>query len=341
MNSRELVIKTLEFENVGYRAPRNLWCLPWAATRYPDQLANIRKDFPDDFTHAPGILEAESPCLRGEKFRTDSYVDDWGCEFQSICPGMSGEVKTPIIASDDLEWNDLSRVHFPVEWLAFDRQVVRDFYTETDRFVITPVCPRPFERLQFLRGTEMLYMDLMDPPQNMLRFMERMHAFYCELLEEWCRAPVDAIQFMDDWGAQKSLLINPSLWQRYFAPMYREYIAIAHRHGKKAFMHSDGNIEAIYPYLTEMGLDALNSQLFCMNLDTLSAYRGKITFWGEIDRQHLLPDGSAVDIESAVESVYRHLWRQGGCVAQCEFGPGARPENVYEVFKTWDRLTTA
>ena len=25
-------------------------------------------------------------------------------------------------------------------------------------------------------------------------------------------------------------------------------------------------------------------------------------------------------------------------IAQCEFGPGAKPENVYEVFETWNRL---
>ncbi len=30
---------------------------------------------------------------------------------------------------------------------------------------------------------------------------------------------------------------------------------------------------------------------------------------------------------------------RGGVIAQCEFGPGAKPENVYEVFAAWDRLT--
>ena len=34
------------------------------------------------------------------------------------------------------------------------------------------------------------------------------------------------------------------------------------------------------------------------------------------------------------------LWRSGGCIAQCEFGAGARPENVHRVFATWNTLTT-
>ena len=56
-------------------------------------------------------------------------------------------------------------------------------------------------------------------------------------------------------------------------------------------MHSDGNTLLIYPKLIELGLDAFNSQIFCMGLDQLEQYRGKITFWGEIDRQYLLPFG--------------------------------------------------
>ena len=26
----------------------------------------------------------------------------------------------------------------------------------------------------------------------------------------------------------------------------------------------------------------------------------------------------------------------GGCIAQCEFGPGANPENGYAVFRAWN-----
>ena len=57
-----------------------------------------------------------------------------------------------------------------------------------------------------------------------------------------------------------------------------------------------------------------------MGLDQLEQYRGKITFWGEIDRQHLLPNGTTKDIDDAVKEVYSKLWANGGCIAQCEFG---------------------
>jgi hypothetical protein len=169
--------------------------------------------------------------------------------------------------------------------------------------------------------------------------MCEMHGFYTELLVTWAKTDVDALRFMDDWGSQRVLLINPALWREYFKPMYAEYAQIAHSYGKKLFMHSDGHILSIYPDLVEIQVDALNSQIFCMGVENLAPFAGQITFWGEIDRQHMLPTGTTDDIDHAVRSVHAHLWKQGGCFAQCEFGAGAKPENVRQVYKSWDAIT--
>jgi hypothetical protein len=166
-----------------------------------------------------------------------------------------------------------------------------------------------------------------------------MHRFYCELLEKWAKTDVDALNMMDDWGTQRDLLIHPDMWTEIFKPLYRDYINIAHRAGKKMFMHSDGHTLAIYPHLIELGLDAFNSQIFCMGIDNLLPFKGKITFWGEVDRQHLLPEGTTQDIHQAIAKVRDALWQDGGCIAQCEFGAGAKPENVRQVFASWNELT--
>jgi hypothetical protein len=121
--------------------------------------------------------------------------------------------------------------------------------------------------------------------------------------------------------------------------MYRDYVEIAHRNGKYAFMHSDGHISAILGDLVEIGLDALNAQLFCMDVEAIgSRFAGKLTFWGEVDRQRLLPYGSPAEVAEAVRRAGRALWRGGGAIAQCEFGIGARPENVAAVFEAWEGL---
>ena len=68
-------------------------------------------------------------------------------------------------------------------------------------------------------------------------------------------------------------------------------------------------------------------------------FRGKITFWGEIDRQQLLPHGTRQEIEQAVRDMWTHLYADGGVIAQCEFGLEAKPENVLAVFETWDAIS--
>ncbi|MCE5198787.1 MAG: uroporphyrinogen decarboxylase family protein [Armatimonadota bacterium] len=334
--SRELVYQTLNFEN-PIRAPRQLWPLPWASDHYPNELDKINKDFPPDFGGVNGHFH-ELAATQGDHFRKGRYVDAWGCVFENIADGIVGEVKDPLIK----DWNtDISKVHVPREWLTADIDLINKDCDSMDTFIMADVCPRPFEQLQFLRGSENLYMDLADPPQAMLDFMKKMHSFYCEVLEMWAKTNVDALMFMDDWGSQQTLLIRPASWREIFKPMYRDYIQIAHNAGKKAFMHSDGNILSIYPDLIELGLDALNSQLFCMGVENLKSFAGKITFWGEIDRQHILPNGTTADVDAAVKLVYNNLWKSGGCVAQCEFGPGARPENVRQVFQSWDEISRA
>ena len=336
MTSREIVLSTLEFRNTDARVPRQLWTLPWAWDRYGDRIRQIDRDFPGDFS-GPEVKYSKPTIERGDSCAVGEYIDAWGCKFLNIQQGVIGEVKQPQVQDDD--WLDADKVHFPEEWLSFDiDQVNASCAEKKDMFLMSPNVARPFEQLQFIRGTVNLYMDLMDPPKAMLEFMEKMHDFYCRLARKWAQTDVDAISFMDDWGSQNDLLIPPHIWEKYFQPMYRDFIDIAHSHGKKAFMHSDGHTLRIIPKLIDLGLDAINAQLFCMGVENLRPYRGRITFWGEIDRQHLLPHGTLADIDNAVQSVYDHLWQYGGCIAQCEFGPGGNPDNVYQVYKKWSEL---
>ncbi|MCC6790009.1 MAG: methyltransferase, partial [Hyphomonadaceae bacterium] len=94
------------------------------------------------------------------------------------------------------------------------------------------------------------------------------------------------------------------------------------------------------PDLIELGVDAVNSQLFCMDMHQIAERaKGKITFWGEIDRQHVLPEAPEKGRE-AVRQVVHHLYDpRGGVIAQMEFGPGANPATVMAVYDEWEKLT--
>jgi len=334
-NSRELVHQTLTFASPA-RIPRQLWVLGWASLHYPEELARIRERFPDDLVTAPPFY-GEPLKTAGDAYLPGMFVDEWGCVFENRQRGIIGEVKEPLLR----RWLDWKKVRIPRERLSVNVRKVNEFCRRSDKFVLAGGAVRPFEQLQFIRGPINLYLDLAERPQELFLLLEQMHKFYCEELEIWASTDVDGLYFADDWGSQNSLLVSPGLWREMFKPLYKNYIDIAHDHGKFAFMHTDGYVTDILPDLVDLELDALNAQLFCMDIEDLgSRFSGDIAFWGEIDRQYLLPFGTPDEVRAAVRRVRSALECDGGVIAQCEFGIGCQPENVEAVFEAWNEAAS-
>ena len=335
---REIIIRTLKFEHPE-RIGRQMWVLPWATKNYPQHLELLQKDFPDDIIKTSNVYN-KSKHQRGNPFDVGTYVDEWGCMFENIHYGVSGEVRDPILK----DLNNWKSIHIPHETLPKDSSqaidTVNKFCNDTDKFVMANCHPRPWERYQFIRGTVNAMMDMVMPDSNSLSLLKAIHEFYLKELEFWAKTNVDALMFMDDWGSQQNLLINPELWRQIFKPLYKDYCNIANTSDKFIFMHSDGNIISIYSDLIEIGVDAINSQLFVMDLAELSKIaKSKITFWGEIDRQHVLVSKNPTVTKNAVKKIASNFYDpKGGIIAQFEFGPGVYPENAKIVFEEWEKI---
>ncbi len=334
---REVVTRCLTFEYPD-RIPRDLWLLPWAEMQFPDRVKDLQQRFPPDIVDAPTVY-SPSPRVSGNAYEPGFYIDEWGSVFTNIQRGAIGEVRTPMVR-DIADW---TQVKPPYETLPGDRASARDSvnrqYAATSLFTKAPCCPRPWERFQFLRGTENAMLDVLAPEEGAGELLRLIHEFYLRELEFWVTTDVDAIMFMDDWGAQTQLLVSPPLWRELFKPLYKDYCDIAHAHGKFAMMHSDGHIASILDDLIEVGVDALNCQLFCMDMEDLARHgRGKITFWGEIDRQHILPADPDKG-RAAVRKVAQHLYLEaGGLIAQLELGLRSNPDTAAAVFEEWERV---
>jgi hypothetical protein len=315
------------------RAPRDLWALPYVSLFRRKELEEVLRAFPLDIGRpelSPGSGDTELEVLA----ERGAYTDEWGSVWQVGEAGIVGEVKRPALA----KWSALATYQPPWDLVRKrDLSHANRECEKTDLFMLSPACARPFERLQFLRGSENAYIDLAYGTPEIFTLLEMIHEFYLADVTTWANSNVDAVFFMDDWGTNRSLLIDPQMWRAIFKPLYKDYCDIIHDAGKFVFFHSDGHIEAIYGDLIEVGIDAINSQLFRMDIEGLARkYKGRVTFWGEIDRQRVMPFGTRADVRDAVRRVRRALDDgMGGVIAQCEWGKDNSLQNVEMVFEAW------
>ncbi len=332
MTGRERLRACLTFARPD-RAPRDLWALPAVSLYQKEELEALLRDYPMDIA-SPQMSPGQSERNLEAVVQGGSYTDEWGSVWQVGEPGVIGEVKAPALA----DWSKLADFRPPWHLLQErDQDHVNRVCGQSEQFMLSACTVRPFERLQFLCGSEKVLCDLAYGTPELIKLLEMLHEFFLKDIAWWCETGVDGIMMMDDWGSSRSLLISPQAWRAIFKPLYREYCEMIHAAGKFAFFHTDGNTSAIFGELIEVGMDAINSQLFCMDIEDLARrYKGKVTFWGEIDRQHVLPYGTPEEVREAVRRVRRALDDgRGGVIAQCEWGKHNPAENIRAVFQAW------
>lgn len=333
MNSRERIIASLNFKDPD-RIPRDLWALPYICIYRKEELDLLLLEFPMDIGLSEISLNFTKDQLKLAK-NVGEYMDDWGSIWHVGEPGVWGEVKIPVL----YDYAKLKSFKPPYDLISSrNKDSINRDCSRSKKFMLSHISARPFERLQFLRGTENLFLDIAYEDKNLYKLIDLVDEFYMSDIEWWCNTDVDGILMMDDWGSNEKLLINPEIWRVIFKPLYRKYCDIIHSSGKYVFFHSDGNIEQIFDDFIEIGIDALNAQLFTMNMEKLAKkYKGKITLWGEIDRQFTLPFGTKEDVANSINKI-RSLFDdgRGGLIAQCEWGKDNSFNNIKTVYETWD-----
>ncbi len=332
MTSRDLVIRTLNHEPVD-RVPRDLWCSPEVEISRADELAEINIRYPKDIVAAEFKYPAGERC-EGKPHRVGLYTDAWGCTWHVPQRGAIGQLRRPPLADQ----SKIAEYRPPFELLTGAKlgRVNRSCQT-TSRFVLAWTETRPFQRLQLLRGTEAACADLAAGTAEIRSLLAMLHDFFCQEMEMWAETEVDGVEFMDQLASQDLLLIDPEIWRNLFKPLYRDYCDILHAKDKFAFFHSTGNISDIFGDLVRTGVDAINLQLSVTDVERLAKrFRGRVTFWGGIDRQHILPGGTRDQIAEAVCRVRKALdFGTGGVIAQYRWEPNVPLQNVVAVFEQW------
>ncbi|MBN2883752.1 MAG: hypothetical protein JXN10_09500 [Clostridia bacterium] len=178
----------------------------------------------------------------------------------------------------------------------------RYFEEDMEKFRVGTVWFTLFERLWMLRGFNNMLMDPYLDEMNFFSLQESVIEFNLRQIDVWSDIKVDAVYFSDDWGSQRSLLINPDDWRKYYKHAYKKMFEKIRKNKMKVFMHLCGNVTEIIPDLIEIGLNVLNPvQPQAMDINELSQkFGGQLCFYGGIDVQGTLIHGSRDDIRKEI-----------------------------------------
>ena len=163
---------------------------------------------------------------------------------------------------------------------------------------------------------------------------ENLADYCCKELSLLKELGLDAVRFEDDWGFQRSLIIQPQVWRRVFKKHYRRVFQAAHDAGLITMLHSCGRIEDIIPDLIEAGLDVLhplqpesNDVVRCQR-----AFGKDITFWGALGSQSTIPLGTADDVRCEVRERLDLFHNGGYILAPAGAAPTETPvENIIAI----------
>jgi len=332
MTSRELVVRTLNHKSVP-RVPRDLWIPSGEDYLQAEELAEINVRYPSDIVTAEATPHGgKHP--HGKHGKGADHTDAWGCVWHVAGQGAPPELKQSPLADP----SKIASYQPPAALLEHARFAKADrLCPTTSRFVLAWSEVRPLDRLRMLCGSEAALVELARGTSEIRSLLAMLHDFACKELERWAETEIDGVALRDDWGSAEGLLISPEMWRDLFRPLYRQYCKILHAKDKFVFIHSDGNIQDVFGDLVKLGVDAIHSELHLMNPQRLpKRYRGRVTFWGGIDRRRLREPGTSEEFRNSVLALRRTLdFGSGGVIAQCQWDPGVRLQTVASFFEQW------
>jgi uroporphyrinogen decarboxylase len=174
-----------------------------------------------------------------------------------------------------------------------------------------------FEVAWALRGIEDFLMDLILHPGFVAELLEGITEYYLAVIDRSVAYGIDAFAFGDDLGSQTmGLIMSPGHWRQYFKPCLARMFARVKEAGKYVYLHSDGQVDAIFDDLVEIGLDIYNPfQPEIRDVyETKRNYGDRLCFHGGVGIQELLPHGTPVQVKSEVQRLIAHVGVGGGYI---------------------------
>lgn len=169
-----------------------------------------------------------------------------------------------------------------------------------------------------LVGMEKMLIDMMMETEYVVPLFEACAEFQTQIGLRLIEKGVDAIWFGDDFGTQQSLIMSPETFRSQLKPIYTKMI----RRFKEAksdiipILHCDGAVSMLLDDIHDIGFTVFNPVQpgvpGHLPEDMKKGFGDKFAFWGAIDQQDLLPNGSDEALESDIIEKISILGEGGG-----------------------------
>jgi len=321
MNAREIVLKALHHEQPD-RTPWNLSFTEPALAKLADHYDDPRLTDPRFFDEWMGnhfrVVRPQSPGqFHGleEEVSPGHWRDGWGIIWDTRGLYGEGEWGRPVNAV--LPEPTLAGYTVPDPLGPEGFAHYPSFVEENQDYFLIGFEGHLFEVAWALRGLEDFMMDLVLHQDFVRDLLDCITEHYLGVIELSLAYDIDAFYFGDDLGSQTmGLLMGPDLWRRFFKPCMARLFAPIKEAGKFVFLHSDGQVDAIFEDLIEIGLDVYNPLQPEIRdvFEVKRRYGGRLCFYGGIGIQDLLPSGTPQQVKAEVRRMIEELGRDGGYI---------------------------
>jgi uroporphyrinogen decarboxylase len=187
-----------------------------------------------------------------------------------------------------------------------------------EKFIIGSCQCSIFETSWYLHGLEDTLCDMLADEDYVAALFDKVMYFPLRAGLNLIDCGVDMVWLGDDVATQRDMMFSVELWRKLLKPRYAEIFAAlkAKRPDILIAYHSCGNCEQILDDMTEIGLDVLNP-IQPLSMDPVyikRRYGKRLTLFGAIDVQQLLPFGSPGEIKKAVRDAKAVLGEGGGYI---------------------------
>ena len=187
-----------------------------------------------------------------------------------------------------------------------------------DYVVIGDIEVTIFSLAQTLVGMEKLLMDMAGEEDYVIPLFKACADFQTEIGLRLIERGVDAIWVGDDFGGQDGLLMSPTMFEEQLMPLYKQMID-RFKEAKPdiiPILHCDGAVSQLLPQIREIGFEVFNPvQPDVPGHDVHEMKQGfgdLFAFWGAIDQQYLLPNGTDEELETDIMEKINVLGEGGG-----------------------------